>query len=112
MSKESDIRTVTERIAEKMYTVVLRELGYAEDFEIAELEIELEAEGQLAEFGDLPAPRLDWRMVRKGAQKLSRASAVLHDLDPTTYPRRTPGARPGKKNFAVTVRRSSSGPSS
>src|SRR3954451_11187513 len=27
-----------------------------------------------------------WRMVRKGAQKLPRASAVLHHLDPTTYP--------------------------
>jgi len=27
----------------------------------------------------------DWRMVRKGAQKLSRASAILHDLSPETF---------------------------
>ena len=30
-----------------MYTVLLRHLDYAEDFDIAELEIELEAEGKL-----------------------------------------------------------------
>ena len=73
----------TERIAELMYTVLLRELDYAEDFDIAELEIELEAEGKLDQFitACKKLHKLDWRMVRKGAQKLSRASAVLHDLD-------------------------------
>src|SRR5215472_1366110 len=50
VAKEADTRKVTQRIAELMYTVLLRELGYAEDFDIAELEIELEAEGKLAEF--------------------------------------------------------------
>src|SRR5262249_13513782 len=28
----------------------------------------------------------EWRMVRKGAQKISRASAILHDLESSTYP--------------------------
>jgi hypothetical protein len=32
VAKERDTRKVTERIAELMYTVLLRELGYAEDF--------------------------------------------------------------------------------
>ena len=50
VAKERDTRKVTERIAELMYTVLLRELDYAEDFDIAELEIELEAEGKLDEF--------------------------------------------------------------
>jgi hypothetical protein len=88
VAKERDTRKVTERIAELMYTVLLRELDYAEDFDIAELEIELEAEGKLDQFiaACKKLHKLDWRMVRKGAQKLSRASAVLHDLDPTTYP--------------------------
>ncbi len=88
VAKERDTRKVTERIAELMYTVLLRELDYAEDFDIAELEIELEAEGKLDPFvaACKKLHKLDWRMVRKGAQKLSRASAVLHDLDPTTYP--------------------------
>jgi hypothetical protein len=88
VAKERDTRKVTERIAELMYTVLLRELDYAEDFDIAELEIELEAEGKLDLFvvACKKLHKQDWRMVRKGAQKLSRASAILHDLDPATYP--------------------------
>ena len=88
VAKEADTRKVTQRIAELMYTVLLRELGYAEDFDIAELEIELEAEGKLAEFIATCKTLLnkDWETVRAGAQKLSRASAILHKLDPKTYP--------------------------
>lgn len=77
-----------QKLAEVMYTVLLRHLGYAEDFDIAELEIELEAEGRLEEF----VQRCEamhgqpWRLIRKGAQKLSRASAILHHMDPVTYP--------------------------
>src|SRR5438874_3827660 len=87
-AKERDTRKVTERIAELMYTVLLRELDYSEDFDIAELEIELEAEGRLDEFvaACKKLHKQEWRMVRKGAQKLSRASAVLHELDKKTYP--------------------------
>ena len=69
-------------------TVLLRELDYAEDFDIAELEIELEAEGKLNQFIQT-CKKLhgkEWSIVRKGAQKLSRASAVLHELDKKTYP--------------------------
>lgn len=88
IAKERDTRKVTERIAELMYTVLLRELDYAEDFDIAELEIELEAEGKLDKFTQTckKLHNQDWRMVRKGAQKVSRASAVLHALDKVTYP--------------------------
>jgi len=88
VAKEADTRKVTQRIAELMYTVLLRELGYAEDFDIAELEIELEAEGKLPEFVSTCKTLLDkdWETVRAGAQKISRASAILHQLDPTTYP--------------------------
>src|SRR6266508_614753 len=50
VAKERDTRKVTERISELMYTVLLRELDYAEDFDIAELEIELESEGKLNQF--------------------------------------------------------------
>src|SRR3954447_3069622 len=88
VAKERDTRKVTERIAELMYTVLLRELGYAEDFDVAELEIELEAEGRLGQFEDICRRKYDrdWRIVRKGATKLSRASAILHEIDPGTYP--------------------------
>ena len=88
VAKEADTRKVTQRIAELMYTVLLRELGYSEDFDIAELEIELEAEGKLPEFIATCKTLLnkDWETVRTGAQKLSRASAILHELDPKLYP--------------------------
>ncbi|MGA8610592.1 MAG: BREX system P-loop protein BrxC [Xanthobacteraceae bacterium] len=88
VAKEADTRKVTQRIAELMYTVLLRELGYSEDFDIAELEIELEAEGKLPEFVATCQTLLnkDWETVRAGAQKLSRASAILHELDPKLYP--------------------------
>ena len=88
VAKEADTRKVTQRIAELMYTVLLRELGYAEDFDIAELEIELEAEGKLPQFVATCRTLLnrDWETVRAGAQKLSRASAILHELDPRLYP--------------------------
>lgn len=88
VAKEADTRKVTQRIAELMYTVLLRELGYSEDFDIAELEIELEAEGRLPEFIATCKKLLnkDWETVRAGAQKLSRASAILHELDPKLYP--------------------------
>ena len=88
VAKEADTRKVTQRIAELMYTVLLRNLGYSEDFDIAELEIELEAEGKLPEFIATCKTLLgkDWEIVRAGAQKLSRASAILHKLDPRLYP--------------------------
>src|SRR5262249_46662195 len=88
VAKEADTRKVTQRVAELMYTVLLRELGYSEDFDIAELEIELEAEGKLPEFIATCKTLLnkDWGAVREGAQKLSRASAILNRLDPATYP--------------------------
>jgi len=78
----------TQSIAEIIYTALLRELNYAIDFDIAELEIELEREGKLEDFEKIchEMYQLDWRMVRKGAQKYSRTSAILHALDPKTYP--------------------------
>src|SRR3984885_13563866 len=88
VAKEADTRKVTQRIAELMYTVLLRELGYSEDFDVAELEIELEAEGKLPEFTVTCKTLLnkDWETVREGAQKLSRASLILHKLDPKENP--------------------------
>ena len=88
IAKEQDTRRVTQRISEFLYVVLLRHLGYAEDFDIAELEIELEAEGKLDLFVQecTKLHKQDWKIVRKGAQRVSRASAVLHEIDRKTYP--------------------------
>lgn len=103
VAKEQDTRRVTQRIAEYIYTVVLRHLDYAEDFDIAELEIELEAEGKLKQFiaKCKQIHSQEWRIVRKGAQRLSRASAVLHALDPVTYPAADSWARTQRSRDAA-----------
>src|SRR5829696_2429486 len=77
-----------------VYRVLLRHLDYAEDFDLAELEIELEAEGRLREFIDrfnlryaAEDERASWtRRGRTGAQKWHYASTILHEMDPATFP--------------------------
>lgn len=69
IAKEQDTRRVTQRIAEFIYTALLRELDYAEDFDIAELEIELEAEASW----NSSSPNANKSTVRSGA-----SSAKVH----------------------------------
>ncbi len=80
------VQTNAEQIAEVMYRVLLRSLDYAEDYDISDLEIELEDGGKLTEFQDLCGREYgDWRKIRKGSQKYARVSALLHRLDSRTY---------------------------
>lgn len=82
-----DVRDSTERISELLYRNLLRALDYSDNFEIAELEIDLEAEGALESFIQACETRYgSWRIVRKSAQSFSRSSAILHQMDPATYP--------------------------
>ncbi len=82
------IETHAEHIAEAMYRTLLRHLDYAEDYDISELEIELEKEGKLASFEDLCRTEYDdeWRVVRASSQKFESTSALVHWLVPKTYP--------------------------
>ncbi|WP_295408399.1 BREX system P-loop protein BrxC [uncultured Thiocystis sp.] len=107
VAKEADTRKVTQRIAELMYTVLLRELDYAEDFDIAELEITLEAEGRLEQFIQLAEKEgKAWRKTRTGSHKINRASAILHELEPTTYSSSDSWARSFRNQEAtITVRK-------
>src|SRR5207244_7468151 len=74
-------------ISHYMYRSLLRTLGYAEDFDIADLEQSLEADARLEEFVRLVGVRYgDWEKRRKGAAKMNEASAVLHEMDPKTFP--------------------------
>src|SRR5690606_13710878 len=101
-----------EPIAEIIYTVLLRELDYAQDYDIAELEIGLEQQGVLSHFvrtcaemyrnnfgGDsvsdsVPATLVDvtpedyaiWQMARKSALRMQIAGAVLNAMYPDTFP--------------------------
>jgi hypothetical protein len=88
VSMDREVRTASERITEIMYKALLRELDYAEDFDLAELEISLEADGLLdrfrAEFQTLHGR--PWEVRRKLGRGINEASAVLHRLDRDTYP--------------------------
>lgn len=81
-------------ISPYMYRVLLRELGYSDDFDIAELEIGLEAEGRLDEFihrfnAEYAAGNERNRWLgrgRSGAEVWNRIGVILHQMDPRTYP--------------------------
>ncbi len=78
-----------ELISEVMYRSLLENLGYAKDFEVAELEIWLEKSGRYDDFLGAYAglyQDVPWEDARNGSEKMGRASAVMHRLDPTTYP--------------------------
>lgn len=88
VSMDRGVRTASERITEIMYKALLRELDYAEDFDLAELEITLEGDGRLAEFGKRfeEIHGKPWKTRRKVGLAINEASAVLHALDSKTYP--------------------------
>ncbi len=88
VSVEKSVKTGAEKMAEIMYRVLLRQLGYAEDFDLAEVEFQLEGEGRLQDFTKrcLEKYGQDWERVRKGASKYTRTSALLHELDPDSHP--------------------------
>jgi hypothetical protein len=77
-----------EPAAEVMYRSLLRGLDYAEEYDIAEIERELEDKGKLAVLEDLCRMEYndEWRKIRNGGQRLAHTSALLHRLDPRTYP--------------------------
>jgi hypothetical protein len=78
-----------EPMAEIMYRKMLEHLGYSTDFDIAELEIQLEEEGTLETFLSTFAslyPETTWQKARISAMKLNRASATLHHMESQTFP--------------------------
>lgn len=88
VSMDRGVRTASERITEVMYKALLRELDYPEDFDLAELEISLEVDGLLETFRHAfeARHREPWERRRKLGRAVNEASAVLHELDPKTYP--------------------------
>ncbi|HOF49493.1 MAG TPA: BREX system P-loop protein BrxC [Verrucomicrobiota bacterium] len=88
VSMDRGVRTANDRLTEIMYRALLRELGYAEDFDLAELEIALEGDGRLKQFEDEFKKQHggEWRKRRQLGLAINEASAVLNKLDPKTYP--------------------------
>ncbi|MEP6601779.1 MAG: BREX system P-loop protein BrxC [Nitrospirota bacterium] len=89
VSTDRGIRSGNQMLTEIMYRLFLASLDYAKDIDLAELEIGLEGEGRLDEFKkafqELHGKSWD---AQKGMTifALNEASAVLHKLNPVTYP--------------------------
>jgi len=90
VAKDKGVRSGSEMLTEIMYRAFLRELGYSDDLDLAELEISLEADGRLAEFVERYRARYgqEWDQRKRlgPALVLNEASAVMHEMDPATYP--------------------------
>jgi hypothetical protein len=87
VSMDRGVRLANERLTEIIYKALLRELGYSEDFDLAELEITLEGDGKLEVFQKRfqEIHGQPWKKRRLLGLALNEASAVLHDLEPGTY---------------------------
>ncbi|WP_306222344.1 BREX system P-loop protein BrxC [Bosea beijingensis] len=89
VSTDRGIRTGNQMLTEIMYRLFLESLGYAKDLDLAELEIGLEEQGRLADFEAAYREKYgkEWAKA-KGmlAFAINEASAVLHVLEPATYP--------------------------
>ena len=89
VSTDRGIRSGNKTLTEIMYRIFLDRLGYARDFDLAQLEIDLEAEDRLNGFQETFRRLYDkeWdREKGKFAFAISKASRVMHELEPETYP--------------------------
>lgn len=88
VSTDRGIRSGNQTLTEIMYRLLLGSLGYAKDLDLAELEIGLEADGQLdgfkAAFLDITTKQWDDRKDLV-AFALAEASAAMHRLNPAVY---------------------------
>jgi len=87
VSMDRGVRLANERLTEIIYKALLRELGYSQDFDLAELEMTLEGDGKLEIFQNRfqEIHEQPWEKRRLLGLALNEASAVLHDLEPGTY---------------------------
>ncbi|MCI0516021.1 BREX system P-loop protein BrxC [candidate division KSB1 bacterium] len=88
VSMDRGVRTASERITEVIYKVLLRELNYPMDFDLAEMEMMLESENELADFEKryLQKYNKDWTKGKKiVTNALNEASFILHELKPQKF---------------------------
>ena len=110
VSTDQSVNDTSEKLTDILYRVLLRELGYATNRELAELEINLEARNRLAEFEETFKQIFEgrrWDEVKHyPAFARNQASRVLNKMDPGTYPNadtwaRTPQQVPVSANFVA-----------
>ena len=88
VSTDRGIKSGNQTLTEIMYRLFLKSLGYAEDLDLAELEITLEQKGELERFETTYREMFeqDWNANKDLiAFSLGEASAVMHQLFPNRY---------------------------
>jgi hypothetical protein len=83
------VKTPNQSITEIIYRLFLKQLGYAEDLDLAELEITLEKTGRLPEFEQRYQAEFqeEWNKAKHlPAFALSQASQVMHLIDAKSFP--------------------------
>ena len=89
VSTDRGIRSGDQMLTEIMYRLFLESLGYAKDIDLAELEIDLESAGRLEAFETAFRSHYgkEWRDERSLLSfAIGRASTIMSQLDPTTFP--------------------------
>lgn len=88
VSMDRGVKVGNERLTEIMYQALLRKLGYAEDLDLAELEITLDHDGKLDLFESTfeSIYGKPWTDRRRRGLAANEAGAALSKLDPITYP--------------------------
>jgi hypothetical protein len=107
VSTDRGIRSGNQTLTEITYRLLLRSLGYANDLDLAELEIALEGEGRLAEYEERYRAvfRKEWDDGKRASVfALNQASRVMHELDPATYPSADSWSKSGTKRADITPR--------
>lgn len=88
VSTDRGIKSGNQTLTEIMYGLFLRNLGYARDLDLSELEITLEETGELERFKEVYASvnKEDWDVGKhKVAFAIVKASKAMHHLDSKTF---------------------------
>jgi hypothetical protein len=89
VSTDRGIRSGNQMLSEIMYKLFLKSLGYSEDLDLSELEINLEQEGTSEAFKStfLAETGKEWNERKRSIMfATSEASRTLHRMNPATFP--------------------------
>jgi hypothetical protein len=108
VATERGILSPNQRLTEIMYRLFLESLGYARDLDLAELEITLEQQNQLGEFESRYKELFEkpWASDKNlTVFSVGRASHVIHNMEPKTFPSPESWWQSAKKRSDVTPSR-------
>jgi hypothetical protein len=89
VSTDRGIRSGNQMLSQIMYRLFLASLGYSDDLDLSELELDLEQQGELERFKEVyrEETNREWDVGKSRTMfALSEASRALHKMHPVTFP--------------------------